>query len=287
MDLSIVIINFNTKKLTAQCIESISASTHCDYEIIVVDNSTKQEEKYSSDNPKVRIINTENHGFGHACNIGMKASEADFFLMLNSDTIVHDGAIDVCLEYMKSHADVGAVGCKTLLADGTLDHNCKRGLPTPSASFFYLMGLDKIFPKNPKVARYHATFIDENSISEVEVLSGSFMMLRRETLGQAGMFDEEFFMYGEDMDLCYRIGQAGWKLIYHPGGSITHLKGQSGLSSSSPFVVEQFYRSMKIFYRKNFKEKYNFLVTAFVYLGINLKMALAMSKAKRKAKKHD
>lgn len=282
MDLSIVIVNFNTKKLTAQCISSVFASTHCDFEIIVVDNSSKQEEKYSSDSPKVRVIHTENHGFGHACNVGMKTSRAEFFLMLNSDTIVHNDAIDVCLDYMKNHADVGAAGCRTLLPDGTLDHNCKRGLPTPSASFFYLVGLDKIFPKSKTLARYHATFLDNNAISEVEALSGAFMMLRREAVGQVGMFDEKFFMYCEDIDLCYRIGQAGWKLVYIPHGSITHFKGQSGLSASNPFVIRQFYRSMKIFYRKNFAGKYNFLVTACVYLGISLQTVLALAKAKKK-----
>lgn len=279
MKVSIVIINFNTKNLTTQCVESIFNSTHCDYEIIVVDNSSKSEEKYTSNNPLVTVINAQNKGFGHACNIGMKAAKGDCYLMLNSDTIVHEKAIDICAQYMQSHEKVGAVGCKTLLKDGTLDHNCKRGLPTPSASLYYLLGLDKKYPKSPKYARYHATYLDENEINEVEVLSGSFMLLNADVISKIGAFDEDFFMYCEDVDLCYRISEAGYKLIYLPVASITHLKGQSGLQSRNRKVIYHFHKSMLLFYKKHFRKKYNIFITIAVYLGIYAKMGLSLLKS--------
>lgn len=279
MKVSVVIINFNTKKLTEQCIASVINTTKCDFEIIVVDNSSKSEEKYISDSPLVKVINSENKGFGHACNIGMKNSSGDFYLMLNSDTIVHDGAIDKCAEYMSSHENIGALGCKTILADGTLDHNCKRGLPTPSASLYYLLKLDKKYPDSPKYARYHATYLNENKINEVEVLSGSFMMLDKKVTDKIGGFDEDFFMYCEDVDLCYRISQAGFKIIYYPNASITHLKGQSGLNSKNRKVIFHFHKSMLLFYKKHFLKKYNIFVTIAVYLGVYLKLILSLIKS--------
>lgn len=276
---SIIIINFNTKKLTEQCIESIIKSTNCDFEIIIVDNSSNLSEKFSSEQPFIKVINAENKGFGHACNIGMKNASGELFLLLNSDTIVHYKAIDRCVEYINLHEDVGAVGCKTLLSDGTLDHNCKRGLPTPEASFYYLLGLDKKYPKSPKYARYHATYLDENEINEVEVLSGAFMLIRASVIKKIGGFDESFFMYCEDVDLCLRISQAGYKLMYLPFAEITHLKGQSGLNSKNRFVIKHFHKSMLIFYNKHFKKKYGILVTAMVYVGVYLKMWLAYLKS--------
>jgi hypothetical protein len=276
---SIIIINFNTKKLTEQCIGSIIKSTSCDFEIIVVDNSSNLNEKFSSELPFIKVINAENKGFGHACNIGMKNASGELFLLLNSDTIVHDKAIDRCVEYINFHEDVGAVGCKTLLSDGTLDHNCKRGLPTPEASLYYLLGLDKKYPKSLKYARYHATYLDENEINEVEVLSGAFMLIRASVIKEIGGFDENFFMYCEDVDLCLRISQAGYKLMYLPFAEITHLKGQSGLNSKNRFVIKHFHKSMLIFYNKHFKKKYGILVTAMVYAGVYLKMWLAYLKS--------
>ena len=279
MKVSIVIINFNTKDMTEQCIKSIISSTKCEFEIIIVDNSTKIEEKFTSDLPFVTVINAENKGFGHACNIGMRDSCGDFYLMLNSDTIVHDYAIDTCLEYISEHSNVGAIGCRTMLADGTLDHNCKRGLPTPEASLYYLLGLDKKYPNSPKYARYHATFLDENKINEVEVLSGSFMMLRASVIAEIGGFDEDYFMYCEDVDLCYRISFSGYKLIYLPTAEITHLKGQSGLNTKNRKVIGYFHKSMLIFYNKHYKKKYNIFVTFAVYIGIHAKMLFSLIKS--------
>lgn len=279
MKVSIVIINFNTKKLITDCIDSVIKNTKCNFNIIVADNSTRTEEKYISNNSLVKVINIQNNGFGNACNEGMKAADGDFYLMLNSDTIVHEGAIDRCLEYISSHDDVGAIGCKTLLKDGSLDHNCKRGLPTPSASLYYFLGLDKKHPDSPKYARYHATYLDENKINTVEVLSGSFMMLRTSLIKKIGGFDEDYFMYCEDVDLCCRIAKNGYKLIYLPTASITHLKGQSGLNSKNRKVIYHFHRSMILFYKKNLEKDYNLFVTFAVYTGIYLKMLISLVKS--------
>lgn len=278
MKLSIIIINFNTRALTEQCIASVISTTKTDFEIIVVDNSTEKSEKYTATCGCERVIEAENKGFGHACNIGMRNAKGENFLLLNSDTIVHDGAIDTCVEYLFSHEEVGALGCKTLLVDGSLDHNCKRGLPTPAASLYYLLGLDKKYPKSPKYAAYHATYLDENEINEVEVLSGAFMLLSRKVIDKVGMFDEDFFMYCEDVDLCYRIAESGYKLIYLPTAEITHLKGQSGLHTKNRTVVKHFHKSMLLFYKKHFRKKYNIFVNVLMYAGIYLKMWLALAR---------
>lgn len=279
MKVSIVIINFNTKRLTEQCIASVIENTSVEYEIIVVDNSSKNKEKYTACNPLIKVINAENKGFGHACNIGMKNATGNLYLMLNSDTIVHKDAIDICAEYLSANSNAGAAGCKTLLSDGSLDHNCKRGLPTPSASLYYLLGLDKKYPDSPKYARYHATYMDENKLNEVEVLSGSFMMIKKEVIDKIGGFDEDYFMYCEDVDLCYRITSAGYKLIYIPTASILHLKGQSGLQSKNRKVIIHFHKSMILFYKKHFKKKYNIFVTIAVYVGIYFKLLLSLIKS--------
>lgn len=279
MKLSIIMVNFNTRALTAQCITSVLATTKTPLEIIVVDNSTKFEEKYAATSGCVCVIHAENRGFGHACNIGMNAACGEYFLLLNSDTIVHLGAIDTCIEYISAHEEVGALGCKTLLADGSLDHNCKRGLPTPAASLYYLLGLDKKYPKSRKYAAYHATYLDENEINEVEVLSGAFMLLPRKVIEVVGTFDERFFMYCEDVDLCYRITQGGFKLIYLPTAAIMHLKGQSGLHTRNRAIIRHFHRSMLLFYKKHFRLKYNGFINLLMYTGIYLKMWLELLKS--------
>lgn len=279
MKVSIIIINFNTKKITENCIESIYSSTKCNFEIILIDNSTIIKEKFPLNYGRAKVIYSENNGFGHACNVGIAESCGEYLLMLNSDTIVHPEAIDRCLEYISTYPYVGAIGGKTLLEDGSFDDNCKRGLPTPSASLYYLLGIDKKHPNSTKYSRYKATYLDNDKINEVEVLSGAFIMFPSTIIKKVGGFDEQFFMYCEDVDLCYRISQSGYKLIYLPTAVITHLKGKSGLSSKNRKIIWHFHKSMIIFYKKHFAKKYNFFVSLAVYTGIFGKYVLTILKS--------
>lgn len=283
MDLSIVIVNHNTKKLTEQTIESVIRSTHTiKYEIIVVDNSSDQQERYQSVDgwPVILIPNVENKGFGHACNLGSKQAIGDAVLFLNSDTIVHEGALDRSVSYLKEHKEIGVLGIRTLLADGTLDHGCKRGFPTPANALYYYLGMDKRHPDNKKYGAYRQTFVDEHQTSEVDAVSGSFLLMPREVLNLVGGFDEEFFMYGEDLDLCYRVKKKGYQVVYYADAQMTHLKGQSGLHAKSKEVIFHFYNSMILFYKKHYIRQYNILVTCMVYCGVWLKYLLTILKSK-------
>lgn len=283
MDLSIVIINFNTKRLTEDCVASIhSTARRIKYEIIIVDNSTKPAERYlpPENDERIRRVITENKGFGNGCNVGMAQSRGRYLLMLNSDTIVHENTLDDSVAYMDAHGDIGALGVKILLRDGSVDHGCKRGFPTPSASLYYMLGFDRRHPGNPKYGAYRATHLPDDEINETDVVSGSYMLLRAELYEQTGGFDEAYFMYAEDIDLCYRIKELGWKIVYYPPVSILHLRGQSGLTAKNPVVVRHFYQSMLIFYNKHYRRKYSFFLTALVRLAVHAKMWLALLSAK-------
>ena len=277
MKCSIVIINFNTKSLTEQTIQSILDGTQFDFEIIIVDNSTNESERfYSHENDHVNILHCENHGFGHACNRGVDIAKGEYVLLLNSDTIVEPGSIDKCLEYIEQHKDIGALGCKLVLEDGSLDHGCRRGFPTPINSLFYFAGLDRLFPNSALFGGYRLNYLSTDDIHDVDAISGAFMMMRHSLYTQINGFDEAFFMYGEDLDLCYRIKEQGLRIVYFPCATVKHLKGQSGLNTSSNQVIFHFYDAMLIFYRKHYKEKYGLLMYALISFAVKLKYRLTL-----------
>ena len=282
MDLSIVMINFNTRELTGQAITSIlECSPKLSYEIIVVDNSADPGQSYEDGRLPVTVLNgVENKGFGNACNLGAKRSVGEYVLFLNSDTRMHPGTLEQCVSYLAAHPEAGALGERTLLADGTLDHACKRGFPTPAASFYYFAGLDRKHPGSRRYGAYRATYLDERSVGEVDSVAGSFLMMPRRVFEELGGFDESFFMYGEDLDLCYRLKEAGYRVVYYGKASITHLKGQSGLHTKSKAVAFYFYSAMELFYRKHYAKKYGAFVSAAVYTGIRLKYWLTLARQK-------
>jgi GT2 family glycosyltransferase len=278
MDISFIIVNYNTKKLTLDCIQSIYQSKiSCQFEIILVDNHSSDGtlDDVSIKYPSVKLIsNKENFGFSKANNQGIKLSKGRYILLLNSDTIVKNGAIDTMVGFMDGHLDIGASGCKVVLPDGSLDKACHRGFPTPTASFYYISGLARRYPKNAKYNSYHLGHLNMNEVHEIDCLVGAFMLVRREAISQVGLLDETFFMYGEDIDWCYRIKKAGWKIYYYPHVEIIHYKGAS--SRKKPFkIVYEFHRAMYLFHRKHFARKYNFLVNLAVYSGIGIKLGAA------------
>ncbi|MGE7943748.1 glycosyltransferase family 2 protein [Lysinibacillus xylanilyticus] len=278
MDLSVVIVNYNTKKLTIDCIQSVLKSKlNFQYEIFVVDNASSDGsvEQIKSEFPHVHVIsNKENVGFSKANNQAIKACSGRYVLLLNSDTIVNENTLDEMIRYMDEETNVGAVGCEVILPDGTLDKACHRGFPTPEASFYYMIGLAQKNPTSPKFNSYHKSYMNMHEIHDIDCLVGAFMMVRRKAFEQVGLLDEEFFMYGEDIDWCFRIKEAGWRIVYNPTVSIVHYKGAS--SRRKPFkIVYEFHRAMYLFHKKHFKTKYNFLVNGVVYTGITLKLIFA------------
>jgi GT2 family glycosyltransferase len=176
---------------------------------------------------------------------------------------------------MDEHLDIGVLGCKVVLPDGRLDLACRRSFPTPEVSFYRMSGLSKLFPKHERFAQYNLTYLDENETYEVDSVVGAFMLVRREVVEQIGMLDEDYFMYGEDIDWCYRIKQAGWKVVYYPEVEIIHYKGASG-GKKNPRIIYEFYRAMYLFYEKHYKSKYSIFTAGFIYSGIALKLVISL-----------
>lgn len=196
MDLSILIVNYNTCQLTVDCLRSVFASeTGYTYEVIVIDNNSKDAsvQTLREQFPQVKLIeNTENTGFAKANNQGMAVSQGRYVLLLNSDTVIQTDTIQTMVAFMDDHPSVGASGCKIILPDGSLDKACKRGFPTPSASFYYAFGLSKLFPNNPRFNQYQLGYLDPDQEYPVDCLVGAFMLVRKETLEQVGGLDETF-----------------------------------------------------------------------------------------------
>lgn len=285
MDLSIIIVNYNTRELTLQCISSIYESNiDNSFEVFVVDNNSSDNsvEAIRQQFPNVILIeNTRNVGFSKANNQAIKQATGAFVLLLNSDTIVKENTLSIMLQYMKENEDVGAAGCEVLLPDGTLDKACHRGFPTPSASFYYMTGLAKKYSNNPRFNLYHKSYLNMDEIHEIDCLVGAFMIVRAKTIQEVGMLDETFFMYGEDIDWCYRIKEAGWDIIYNPTVSIIHYKGASSRKKPAKIVYE-FHRAMYLFHKKHYAKKHSFFTNAIVYTGITVKLSLELLKNKAK-----
>jgi GT2 family glycosyltransferase len=275
MDLSVIIVNYNTCELLKQTVQSVIENTSIiKYEIIVVDNASNDNsfEMIKRDFSNVKLFrNDANLGFSKANNIGISHSQGRYVLLLNSDTIVLKDCLEKCVHYMDNHLEAGALGCKVALKDGGLDHACKRGFPTPQASLYYLLKLNKLFPNSKRFAAYDLSYLSDDEINEVDSLTGAFMMVRREAIDRVGLLDEQFFMYGEDLDWCLRIKEDAWNVIYYPEVQIVHYKGASSKKKRIKTIYE-FHRAMYLFYKKHYYRKYNLLIYIFVCLGIGLKL---------------
>ncbi len=279
IDTSIIIVSYNTKDLLSVCLSSlIKQKGSKSWEIIVVDNASSDgirdliKEKF----PDVIFIqNKKNVGFSTANNIGLRCAHGKFLLLLNSDTEVSEGAVGQVRQFMEKHPNVGVASCKLVLRDGSIDPACHRGFPTPWASLTYFMGLENLFPRSRLFAQYHQGYKNMNEPHEIDSPAGAFYMVRREVINKVGYLDEDYFMYGEDLDYSYRIKQAGWKIFYVPQATVLHKKKQSGRDSDDPslrrITETYFYDTMNLFYQKHYQHRYGWLVTNLVQLGIRLR----------------
>jgi GT2 family glycosyltransferase len=257
-----------------------AASQNLGIEVFVVDNNsvdgsvTLVREKF----PTVHLIaNTENVGFSKANNQAIHLSQGRYVLLLNPDTVVEQDTFDKCVAYMDAHPKAGGLGVRMLDGKGRFLPESKRGLPTPAVSFYKIFGLSKLFPKSKKFGTYHLGFLDEHQTHEVDVLSGAFMLLRAVTLGKVGLLDEAFFMYGEDIDLSYRIQLGGYSNIYFPETKIIHYKGESTKKGSLNYVFV-FYKAMVIFAKKHFSARYARLFSLAIHLAIYLRASASILK---------
>ena len=279
MELSVIIVSYNTKDLLQNCLKSIFEQTkEIGFDVWVVDNDSSDgsADMVEAKFPLVNLIrNPVNGGFAQANNLVLKQCTGDYVLILNPDTIIPENTFKKVIDFLQQHSDAGAVGCKLIKADGRLDIACKSGFPTPWNSFCKATGLDRLFPKSKFFGGYNLTYLDENETHAVDCLVGAFMMLPRTVMEQVGYLDEAFFMYGEDIDWCYRIKKAGYSIYYYPGTYIWHYKRESSKKESTK-TIRYFHKAMYIYYNKHFRRKYPVLLSWLVYIGIYAKWGLAI-----------
>ena len=281
MKLSVIIVNYNVSAFLEQALVSaLKAMRGIDGEIFVVDNHSVDNsvEMVRTKFPQVKLIdNQENVGFAKANNQAIRISSGEYVLLLNPDTVVEEDTFEKCIRFMDETPDCGGLGVKMVDGQGRFLPESKRGIPYPKASFYKLFGLSKLFPKSKKFGSYHATYIGEDETHEIEVLAGAFMMLRKSVLDEVGLLDEDYFMYGEDIDLSYRILKGGYKNYYFPQTRIIHYKGESTKKGSLNYVYI-FYNAMQIFARKHFSANNAKIFNVAIDAAIWFRAALAALK---------
>jgi len=253
VDVSVVIVNWNTRDILGDCLRTIYEQTRsAAFEVIVVDNASQDgsPEMVRTDYPQAMLLaNGTNVGYAAANNQGIRTARGRYILVLNSDTLILDGAIDRIVDFADSHPRAGVLGCRVRNPDGTLQPTCFM-FPSAFNSFLSAFYLNKLFPRSRLLGREAMSWWDRNDVREVQVVTGCFMLIRREALDEVGLMDERFFMYAEETDWCYRFGKAGWQVMFTPVAEIVHLGGQSTAKRSEEMLV-QLRLSILKFVRKN------------------------------------
>jgi GT2 family glycosyltransferase len=290
-DIYAIVVNYRTPELTVSAVEHLLASDFAErrLRVLIVDNGSDDGSagQLAECFPDIDIIASgQNLGFAGGNNLAIEtildwipagADRSDtFVLLINSDVEVAPHAIATCVTFMETNPLAGVVGPKVVLPDGRLDLACRRGFPTPARAFWKLTGLAKRFPKNPRFTGYNLTHLDEDQLTEVDAVMGAFMLVRLEAIDSAGLLDETFFMYGEDIDWAYRIKQHGWRVFYVPTATARHLKGATTRRQSYRMIVE-FYRAMWLFHRKHYAKTTFFLLNWLVFAGIVVRGGLAIA----------
>lgn len=257
-----------------------------EHQVYVVDNRSTDgsAQMVATSYPEVRLIVAgRNGGYAYGNNTALRhilrapcgLPGAEYVLLLNPDTVVAPSCVRHMIDFMESHPEAGIGGPKIVRPDGTLDLACRRSFPAPSVSLYRLLGLSRLFPSSPRFARYNLTYLDPDRPAEVDSVTGAFMLLRRSALEDAGLLDERFFMYGEDLDLAYRVKAKGWRVLYNPAALVVHYKGASSSKRSNRSIIE-FYRAMHIFYHKHYASRQPFAVTWLINFGIASKGAVSL-----------
>lgn len=274
IELSIIILNRNTKDLLQQCLKSLDQKVN--YQIIIVDNGSSDDSvaMVKKDFPSVELVeNKENLGFTKGNNSARKIAVGKYVLFLNSDTKVFPDTLETMVNFMELDKSIGISTCKVVLPNGKLYYACHRGFPTPWNSLCYFLGL----PSN-----YNGSFWPTNTTHEIDACSGTFLLIRKDILDKIGWFDEDYFAYGEDIEMCYRVKELGFKVMFNPTVKILHYWGaSSGLKSTSKNVTtaekensshwnQARYQAMKIFYDKHYRQKYSEFFRSLVFWGIDV-----------------
>jgi len=303
IDLSICIPTLNASTYLRNCLKSIceqdaylywvdaipanqitspspsTGDSRLNFELILIDNASTDDtlSMLQADYPKAHLtMNDKNEGFTRPINQALRQSRGRYMLVLNPDTIVLPGAFNELISYMDVHTDVGICGPKVLNRDGSLQKACRRGVSRPWAAFSYFSGLSSLFPHSKFFGGYLLNYLDEDAIHEVDGVSGSCMLIRRQVIDQVGMFDERFFAYQEDADYCFQAKKAGWKVVYLPDAQIIHFGGQGGSRVQPYRSIFEWHRSYYLYYQKNLAKDYFFLFNWLYYLLMALKLALSL-----------
>ena len=274
---SVIIVNWKTPQLLATCLDSLKGdSGFGQMETIVVDNNSGDEsvDMLKARYPEVKLIeNSDNKGFSKAVNQAIPLCQGTYLLLLNPDAKIVDSAVTTLAEYLDLNPLVGACGPKVLNADGTLQLACRRAFPTPAASFYRLSYLSRLFPKNPAFSKYNMTYADPDQLLEVDALSGSCMMIRRQVVEQIGLLDEDIFMFGEDIDWCWRVKEVGQKVMYVPASVVYHIHGASSRKRPVGTTIN-LHKGMEVFYRKHLAKTHSASFNLVVYAAIWLRCLL-------------
>lgn len=282
IDIGIVIVSWNTQELLRRCLETVYASAGLEtYRVVVVDNGSTDgsAEMVAEHFPQALLVAGHgNVGYPAGNNLGLRAlgyahqngiaapGSPRYALLLNPDTELPPDALAHMLQFMEANPRVGVAGPKLVLPTGKLDLACRRSFPTPEVSLWRMLGFSKLFPRNRVFARYNLTYLDENETTEVDSVVGAFMIVRREVIDEVGLLDEVFFMYGEDLDWCKRIKEAGWKVMYYPQVQVLHIKRASSRQNKRSRV--EFVRAFLIFYNKHYRAQTPWWVHVAVLAGI-------------------
>jgi N-acetylglucosaminyl-diphospho-decaprenol L-rhamnosyltransferase len=303
LDIGLVIVNYNVRDLLRDCLISVlSSQGDLAVETCIVDNGSGDgsADMVASEFPQMQLIRAENRGYAAGNNLGLQAfgfggalslpppvppDEGElrpsplwgelegglprYVLLLNPDTLLPPSALADMVAFMDAHPQAGAAGPRLVREDGSLDRACRRSFPTPEVAFYRMSGLSRILPRHRRFGRYNVTYLPPDVTTEVDSVVGAFMLIRREVLLQVGLLDERFFMYAEDLDLCYRMKQRGWQVWYNADVTVLHYKGQSSRQRST-FANVQFYRTMRLFHDKHFKEHTFFAVNWLIYASVAL-----------------
>ena len=282
MDISFCIVNLNAKKYLSNCLKSIPGSTKLDsIEIIVVDNNSYDGsanfliEKY----PDVKLIrNRRNKGYTKAMNQALRSSNGEYRVVLNPDTLLMHDSIDILIDQMRSDRNIGIVGPKVINEDGSFQKSCRRGIARPAAVFSYFLGLSERYPSNKRFTGYHLNYLDENTLNEVNGVSGSCMIIFDKLIDDIGYFDERYFAYQEDSDYCLMAINNGWKIYYNPEAVVKHFGGKGGAHSLPSKAIFEWHRSYVRYYFKHFSSDYSFLFNVFYYTIMVGKLIFAETK---------
>lgn len=280
-DLSVVIVTYNVRALLAACLASLCASAGpLDVAVCVVDNASTDgsvamvRERF----PQVTVIaSADNRGYAYANNLALRRARGRHVLLLNPDTVLPPEALRTLVRILDEDPTLGAVGPKLVRPDGSLDLACRRSFPTPEVALYRMLGLSRRFPRSRRFARYNLTYLDPDEPADVDAVVGACMAIRGAALRQVGLLDERFFMYGEDLDLAYRLKQAGWRVRYDPSVVVVHVKGASSRQASLR-ARRAFFAAMLHFHRKHICHQHSLLVNALVVAGIALWGGLSLAR---------